>query len=512
MCFGERTTFVCPIAECINKHWETEWYAFGADPESGKCAAGNVLGTCSDPCMVYHLEAKVCTECHFRLNEGTPLLPPTTETWHPQDHHHSYPPIPNYERSETDTAITTGRLTGPMLVARELNRQLPDGGTTVFQRNVPEIQLVDQINDIISRRNTDATDNMEEDLPAPPTTPVRPPPPAEIPPGVFQDPIPQTALNDTPLPAYSQVASRGHAPLFSEYDPMDIPVNLCTLQRLSDHTYYLPEALSDDLRTRLLDVSSAANTAIQMPYHYDVAKMQKIADAAKYLREGSARLRNEAHDRRKIVFEHSTTSATFDQVADWIVEITRNPENSVRSHARRFTAWIWLLEHEIFLTVSPNDRPDYHKFPDGSTIPGYLAINFAFEQEEVCDQMVMQGDVWDESSSRYVERTRQQIHADKAVVAELRRRDRAFPSIYYPTEIFNRGDEELPHWHGEFGKPPLRADTRTPIRVHAAFSLPNPRPPLPGPNDSMEVSEIDTALPREVVDLTGDSPDAMETD
>ncbi|KAH0144904.1 hypothetical protein KCU67_g12878, partial [Aureobasidium melanogenum] len=218
--------------------------------------------------------------------------------------------------------------------------------------------------------STEATDNMEEDLPAPPTTPVRPPPPAEILPGVLQGPTPQTALNDTPLPAYSQVASRGHAPLYPEYDPMDIP-----------------------LRTLL--------------HHYDVAKMQKIADAAKYLREGFARLRKEAHDRRKIVFEHSTTSATFDQVADWIVEITRNPENSVRSHARRFTEWIWLLEHEIFLTASPNDRPDNHKFPDGSTIPGYLAINFAFEQEEVCDQIATQGDVWDESSSRYVERTRQ---------------------------------------------------------------------------------------------------------
>lgn len=55
---------------------------------------------------------------------------------------------------------------------------------------------------------------------------------------------------------------------------MDIPVNLCTLQRLSDHTYDLQEALSDDLRARLLDISSAANTAIKMPYHYDVAKMQ----------------------------------------------------------------------------------------------------------------------------------------------------------------------------------------------------------------------------------------------
>ncbi|KAG9737178.1 hypothetical protein KCU73_g10064, partial [Aureobasidium melanogenum] len=291
---------------------------------------------------------------------------------------------------------------------------------------------------------------------------------------------------DTPLPAYSQVSSRGHAPLYSEYDPMDIPVNLCTLQRLSDHPYYLQEALSDDFRTRLLDISSAATTAIQMPYHYNVAKMQKIADAAKYRREGFARLRNEAHDRRKIVFEHSTTSATFDQVTDWIVEFTRNPENSVRIHARRFTEWIWLLEHEIFLTASPNDRPDKHKFPDGSTIPGYLAINFAFEQEE--------------------------IHADKAVVAEFRRRDRAFPSIYYPNEISNRGDEEQPHWHGEFGKPPLRADTRTPIRVHTAFGIPNPRPPLPGPNDPMEVSGIDTALTREVVDLTGDSPGAMAID
>ncbi|CAD0093472.1 unnamed protein product [Aureobasidium vineae] len=208
MCFGERTTFVCPIGDCINKHWETRWYDFGADADSGKCAAGNALGTCPNPWLVYHREEKPCTGCFTRLNERTPSPPPPRETWHTEDHSHSYPPIPNYERSETDTAVATGRLTGPMLVARELNRQLPDGGKTVFQRNVPENQLVDQIHDIVARRETDglepqrwvdtpnlidsteAGDHMDENLPPPPTTPVRTLPPAEVPPAVFQGPIP----------------------------------------------------------------------------------------------------------------------------------------------------------------------------------------------------------------------------------------------------------------------------------------------------------------------------------
>lgn len=35
LCFGERTTFVCPIDGCNNKHWETKYYLFGVNPDSG---------------------------------------------------------------------------------------------------------------------------------------------------------------------------------------------------------------------------------------------------------------------------------------------------------------------------------------------------------------------------------------------------------------------------------------------------------------------------------------------
>ncbi|KAH0374063.1 hypothetical protein KCU65_g366, partial [Aureobasidium melanogenum] len=412
---------------------------------------------------------------------------------------------------------------------RLLDRQLPDGGTTVFQRNVPENQLMDQIRDIIGRRNedgpepdrwtdttnatvpeesTDAGDEMDEDLPAPPATPVRALSQFEIPPGVFRGPIPQSALNETPLPGYNQVASRGKAPLYSGRDPLDMPITKHTLLRLSEYIYFLKKALSDELRNELIDMYSAGYIAIEMPHRYSVARLQKIIDAAEYLEKGFVRLRNQAHDRRKIVFEHTTTSATYDQVADWIVEITRNPENSVRSHTRRFTEWIWLLRHEFDLATSPEELPDDHKFADGSSIPDYVAVKFAFEQEEACDQMAMQGEVWDESSSRYVERTRQQIHADKAVVAESRRRDREFPFIYHPDAWFHGGgDEDQP----DFGLAPLHSDTRTPIRVPTAFGVPNPRP-MPGPNDPIEGVELQTDQPREVIDLTGDSPDAMEID
>ncbi|KAG9522293.1 hypothetical protein KCV07_g3161, partial [Aureobasidium melanogenum] len=49
--------------------------------------------------------------------------------------------------------------------------------------------------------------------------------PSKIPPAVFQGLIPQTALNDTPLPAYNQIDSRGQAALYSGEDLLNVPVN-----------------------------------------------------------------------------------------------------------------------------------------------------------------------------------------------------------------------------------------------------------------------------------------------
>ncbi|KAG9606017.1 hypothetical protein KCU77_g541, partial [Aureobasidium melanogenum] len=521
MCFGERTTFVCSVEGCTNKHWETKYYAFGADPDSGKCDAGNDLGTCADPWMVYHQEELMCIGCYTRWTEETPAPPPTPETWHPQDHNHSLPILPTYEQFEKAT-IETGELTGPMTVARELNRQPRDGDSTVTQQNVPEHQLLDQIRDIIRRRNadglapensvntpnasvpTEATTDANDVLPPPPTTPVRALSRSEIPAAVFEGPLPQALPNDTPLPAYDQVASRGRAPIYSENDLMDIPVNLRTLKRLSDYCYYLRIALSDDLQDQIVGIVDTAYTAMAMPNRYSVLKMQKIADAAQYLEKGFVRP-NKANDRHKIVFQYNTTSATEHQVAEWIAAITRNPENSVRSHARRLTEWIRRLEYELMLGIRFDDFPNTYKLPDGSRYPNCQQINRILEQEEVRDQRIMQGENWDETSGTFVEAS----DTDRLLIADVKRRDKEFPSIYRTNDHY--GDKDKPSWR-DGTRGPIHADSRRFICVPTAFGVPNPRP-LPGPNDPMEVIEVDTDEPREVIDLTADSPgDRMEID
>ncbi|KAH0038837.1 hypothetical protein KCU78_g1425, partial [Aureobasidium melanogenum] len=478
MCFGERTTFVCSVEGCTNKHWETKYYAFGADPDSGKCDAGNDLGTCADPWMVYHQEELMCIGCYTRWTEETPAPPPTPETWHPQDHNHSLPILPTYEQFEKAT-IETERTRAP--------------------------QLLDQIRDIIRRRNadglapensvntpnasvpTEATTDANDVLPPPPTTPVRALSRSEIPAAVFEGPLPQALPNDTPLPAYDQVASRGRAPIYSENDLIDIPVNLRTLKRLSDYCYYLRIALSDDLQDQIVGIVDTAYTAMAMPNRYSVLKMQKIADAAQYLEKGFVRLYNKANDRHKIVFQYNTTSATEHQVAEWIAAITRNPENSVRSHARRLTEWIRRLEYELMLGIRFDDFPSTYKLPD------------------VRDQRIMQGENWDETSGTFVEAS----DTDRLLIADVKRRDTEFPSIYRTNDHY--GDKDKPSWR-DGTRGPIHADSRRFICVPTAFGVPNPRP-LPGPNDPMEVIEVDDDQPREVIDLTADSPgDRMEID
>lgn len=516
MCFGERTTFVCPIAGCINKYWETKYYVFGVDPDSGQCDAGNVLGTCADPWMVYHQEEMMCRGCYTRWTEETPSPPLLAETWHPEDRNHSLPILPTYEHFEKAT-IETGELTGPMRVARELNRQPRDEDTFVTQQNVPEHRLLDQIRDIIRRRNADgltteqlittpnasdpaeATTEANDVLLPPPTTPVRTLSRSEIPEAVFECPLPQPLPNDTPLPGYDQAASRERAPIYSENDLMDIPVNLRTLKRLSDYCYYLQKALTDDLLDQLDDTLDSACTAISMRDRYPAAKMNKIADAAGYLEEGLVRLCNKASDRRKIVFQNNITSATEDQIASWIAEITRNPENSVRSHARRFTEWIRLLQYELVFGVLPDDAPNNFKLPDGSRYPDCQQINRIFKQEEVRDQRIMQGKNWDETSGTFVEAS----NTDRLLIADLKRRDKDPPQIYRLSDYY--GDEDKPHWHDESRRGPVHTDTRRRVRIPTAFGIPGPRP-LPGPHDPMEVIEIDTDQPREVIDLIADSP------
>ncbi|CAD0094234.1 unnamed protein product [Aureobasidium vineae] len=124
MCFGGRTTFVCQMSMCQNKHWETRWYTFGADAD--KCVMSEPVGPCSDPWMVYHEEEKHCTACLIRFNTDSPPPPLVPGTFHPEDHARAQPHLMDYEQREAFTVKTTGELTGPMIVARESDRQLPD--------------------------------------------------------------------------------------------------------------------------------------------------------------------------------------------------------------------------------------------------------------------------------------------------------------------------------------------------------------------------------------------------
>jgi hypothetical protein len=147
VCFGERTTFVCPA--CENKSWETKWYTFGA--EAGKCVLGNPLGSCTDPYMAYHQEYKYCVTCLVRLNDDQQRPQTPSETFHPDDHDHEHPQLLHYEASEQHTLKTTGELTMPMKVARELNRH---SGLTPFYAAVPENRLMYEISNIIRNRKS----------------------------------------------------------------------------------------------------------------------------------------------------------------------------------------------------------------------------------------------------------------------------------------------------------------------------------------------------------------------
>ena len=95
MCFGERTTYVCPMSMCDNKSWETRWYTFGAEP--GKCALGKPVGSCIDPYMSYHQQDKYCVACLTGSNERSPPPPSPPERYHPEDHGHEHPPILHYD-------------------------------------------------------------------------------------------------------------------------------------------------------------------------------------------------------------------------------------------------------------------------------------------------------------------------------------------------------------------------------------------------------------------------------
>jgi hypothetical protein len=330
MCFGERTTFVCPA--CENRSWETKWYTFGA--EAGMCVLGNPLGSCTDPCMAYHQEYKYCVTCLVRLNDDQqrPQTPP--ETFHPEDHDREHPQLLHYEASEQHTLKTTGELTMPMRVARELNRH---NGLTPFYAAVPENRLMYEINSIIRNRNIQTPDPIRTNqAPAPvsprnaghtaddvngntiqpPTTPLRPSTGSRISGSVFKGPIPPTALYSTPLPSYDQAVSRGQAPIYSEYSRENIPINRRTLERVTRYGYFFDKATGDlDDRTGALHENRDSDME-RYPAMRDIFKtLDRLDDA-------EAHVYDEALRRDRILFQYNTTSATERQTRSWIADVT----------------------------------------------------------------------------------------------------------------------------------------------------------------------------------------------
>jgi hypothetical protein len=257
---------------CGNKSWETKWYNFNADTD--ECALGQPLGACASPYIAYHQENRYCAACLIRMHEATIPRSPVTETFHPEDIEHQHPQLLHCEESEHQTLQTTGQLTMPMRVSRALEAHVPHG-TTLLEAVVPEHALMQEITNIVSSSGsrtrdpvrwvdpsiTETPKDSEDDLHAttgadentpvppstvtstneadaangedenttdpsttdPPATPARPITPSRIPGYVFQGPVPQTALNDTPLPSYDQAVSRGQAPIYAEYDPKGYP-------------------------------------------------------------------------------------------------------------------------------------------------------------------------------------------------------------------------------------------------------------------------------------------------
>jgi hypothetical protein len=447
MCFGERTTFTCPISVCQNKSWETKWYNFGA--ENGMCPMGNPAGSCPDPYMTYLQEKKYCVTCLLLFSEEQTSQSPPPETYHPDDHNHEQPQILHYDASEQQTLKSTGELTMPMVVARELNNQ--EGGTTIFQAGVSEHGLMGEINNIVANRNldwgipdpgrglagsitttsrnhTDDVDDEDRSIFEPPTTPVRTLPFSEVPEQIFEGQIPQTALNDTPLPTYDQAATRGQAPVYDQIDPDDIPMNRHTLARVALYAHGMSDAYRDVLEGRLTKLSiSASSPTTRMPEVVD--HLKRLCDAWKYLSD-------EAEYRDQTLFKNSTCSATREQVFDWIAEITRNPANSVQHHARRFSQWLCMLEEDYSTAVVSGvfAGPLYRPFR--------REVNLTFEQQEVRDQVAMLGSAW--TGTPEVRPTAQ----NKKIMTDNMLRTRWFPTFY---DVDDEDDEDygddfdLPH-------------------------------------------------------------------
>lgn len=164
--------------------------------------------------------------------------------------------------------------------------------------------------------------------------------------------------------------------------------------------------------------------------HPGFVELKKISKSIADLMYG---VEKEALRRDNILFKHNTTSATQEQAISWIADVTRNPENSVHSHARRFAAWVDLLEAEVDAAIYTHGA----SLPGGDLPPARRAINLVFEQEEMRNQIAQQGEHWAGSPDAWVTPT----ELDEECIRYIRRHDREFPSIY---DVDDRDDLDHP--------------------------------------------------------------------
>jgi len=343
----------------------------------------------------------------------------------------------------------------PMRVARELERH---GGTTLVQTMVPEHALMQEISNIISNRSLDTSapdaheidvDEEEKLTHNPPTTPIQIRTPSRIPGSVFQGPIPETALTNTPLPTYHQAATSGQAPVYDIINPTGIPLHRSTLQRISYYADLMSKLCETYGDRHIVNIFYKA-VNIQTPH----PALDEIMDALEVLYDALRALRAEASRRHDIVFRYRATSATEEQVRVWIAEITRNPDNSVRSHRRRFHEWIGIIWDDLSSVIA--------NIGASTTLPpARRAINLAFEQEEIRDQMRMQGFEWAGSADDWVAPTPR----DNDIIAAARKRDKEYNK--YGIEYLNDSDFTE-------GYPATHLSTGRPLLLPLAYGVPRP--------------------------------------
>jgi hypothetical protein len=248
--------------------------------------------------------------------------------------------------------------------------------------------------------------------------------------------------------------SRGQAPIYSEYSRENIPINQRTLERVTRYVYFFDKA-TGDLDDRIGALHDNRDSDIER-----YPAMRDMFETLDRLEHATAHVYDEAMRRDRILFQYNTTSATEQQTRSWIADITRNPENSLRSHVRRFSEWVHLIEAEYTSAISTNGA----SLPGGSLPPARRAINRIFEQEEIRDQMRMQGDQWTGPADAWITPSED----DERVIRRTRRRDRRFPE-FYNTDDASDNDYRYPEEH-----PLIESSEGRYVQVPDAFGVPDP--------------------------------------